>query len=441
MATPTHFSSPKLSNWQSAVAKVATSPIVRDTLGMLAERLPIDFKDELLSAATAAANALEHAGGPALVQTADRCAAAALEIANARLRGDAAAEAAASAKFAAYGTCDRRWGECILEYVAHYATTKHGNVPYVRWPDIDAFVRPLPAKCRIAVIGDWGTGEVRAQKLLEEVGRRKPDILVHLGDVYFSCTNAEADRFMSNIRKVFPKDSRVAILTLCGNHDMYSGGAPYYGLLGQLSQDASFFCMRNDHWQVLAADTGYNDFDPDREGKVSTWVRDYDDGSRDYSELAWHHRRLTTAGTRRTILMTHHQPFSANKAIDPGSAMNARLHGQFEPFLGRIPLWIWGHEHNQVIYEEHAGIARGRCVGASAVPVASDEDPYHVDAAIKDAVPRVAGEPSKLTLDPTTGLYRLGFGLLDIDGAGCTETYVEFDPATGGTRSTFSDSF
>lgn len=309
------------------------------------------------------------------------------------------------------------------------------------WPTIDSFVGDtLPEKCRIAIVGDWGTGDERAQRLLEEVGRRKPDLLIHLGDVYYSCTNAEADRFLSNVRRVFPKVSGVRVLTLCGNHDMYSGGAPFYGLLNQLGQEVSFFCLRNENWQVLAADTGYNDSNVREEGKKATWVRDYDEGEA-YSELAWHHRRLTTAGARRTILLTHHQPFSANSAIDSGSAMNKRLHGQFEPFLGRIPLWIWGHEHNQVIYEEHAGVLRGRCIGASAVPVAADEHPYQADPAIAKEIPRVVSEESKLTLNEKAGLYRLGFGLLAIDGGRCTETYVEFDPVTGESRDTFSATF
>ena len=445
MTEPTHFSSPKLSNWQSAVAKVATTPKSDDPLAIITHRLPLDFAHGLVAAASAAAEAaakaLEGPGAPALLKTEDRCAAAALELADARMRGDAEAEARAHAKFAEYGTCDPRWGECILEYIAHYATSAHGHVPYKRWPHVDAFVRPLPERCRIAIVGDWGTGDERAQRLLEEVGRRRPDILIHLGDIYYSCTNAEADRFLSNVRAVFPKGSGVTVLTLCGNHDMYSGGAPFYGLLGQIGQDASYFCLQNDHWQVLAADTGYNDFDVREEGKVSTWVRDYDEGSEDYSELAWHHRRLTQAGARRTILLTHHQPFSANGTIDPGSALNKRLLGQFQPFLGRIPLWIWGHEHNQVIYGPHAGVERGRCIGASAVPVTLDEEPYRPHPSIRDEVPAVIDEASKLTADRAAGFYRLGFGIVELDGATCTETYVEFDPVTGVSRTAFSSRF
>ena len=43
---------------------------------------------------------------------------------------------------------------------------------------------------------------------------------------------------------------------------MYSGGEGYYWLVDELSQKASYFCIRNSDWQFVAMDTGYNDFSP-----------------------------------------------------------------------------------------------------------------------------------------------------------------------------------
>jgi hypothetical protein len=75
------------------------------------------------------------------------------------------------------------------------------------------------------------------------------------------------------MRAVFPAHS-ARLFTLCGDHDMYGGGVPYYALLDRLGQPASFFCLRNPHWQLLAMDTGYNDFDPFRVDATATWVQD-----------------------------------------------------------------------------------------------------------------------------------------------------------------------
>ena len=142
MADPTHFSSPKISNWQSAVAKIASAPESVEALAALAERPFHDFGHALVAAAAKAADAVVAGaeGAGTFLKPEERCAAAAFELAEARLRGDAGAEEAARNKFASYGTCDARWGRCILEYVAHYAMVPRGAIPYVPWRNIDDFV-------------------------------------------------------------------------------------------------------------------------------------------------------------------------------------------------------------------------------------------------------------------------------------------------------------
>ena len=444
MAPSNHFSSPRLSNWQSAVAKVFTRPEAKQPFAEPLRRAFVDIAHPAIAAAAAAAEAKATGSSAGLLGEMERTAAAVLRLADAKILGDAEGIAAARADLQPFGDCDPRWAECVLEYVANYRLTRHGRdkVPYREWRAIGESVEDvLPAKCRIAVVGDWGTGDRRAQALMRDVAAQAPDILIHLGDIYYSCTTSEAGRFLTNIRDAFAGGRMPTVRTLCGNHDMYSGGAPFYGLLGDLGQEASYFCLRNDHWQILGGDTGYNDFDVGEEGRVATWIRDYDlrpDGSREaYSELVWHHRRLCDAGGRRTVLLTHHQPFSAAAAIDGGSALNSKLLGQFAPFTAGLALWLWGHEHNQVVYAPFAGVGRGRCVGASAVPVPRDEDPYRPDPSITGEVPRSVDERSKLTVDPGDDLWKLGYAMLEIDGPSCVESYFEFDPEGGGRRLAF----
>jgi predicted phosphodiesterase len=378
MALENHFSSVLHSVWQSIVARRRRQPDVAD---LRAGRAPIEFGDSKVLAATAAAqfqldsfgatNTLE-AGSvetPAL-----GAAQAALDLAHVLVTGTDELIEAAQAKFAPFGALDPFWVECITQFVEHYWFASHARVPYVEYRNKTDFVLPpgtLPETCRIGIFGDWGTGDARAQALLEAMAADKPDIAIHLGDIYYSCTASEANTFYQNVTSALPN---ARIFTLCGNHDMYSGGGPYYSLLNRIGQPASFFCLRNRHWQILAGDTGYKDFSPFAVNEIVTSIRDRDP-EESYSELDWHKEKLINAGSRRTMLLTHHQPFSRNSAIG-GRAVNDKLLGQFKDYLPDIALWLWGHEHNQVIYAPFLGVERGRCLGASAIPVPVDKDLY-----------------------------------------------------------------
>jgi hypothetical protein len=158
-----------------------------------------------------------------------------------------------------------------------------------------------------------------------------------LGDIYYSGTPDECDRdFTRLIDSTFDR-SRVAVYKLAGNHDMYSGGVGYYGLLTIINppplpqQQASFFCLRStdNQWQFVAMDTGHSDYDPLTVTDVLVKL--------DSAEEDW----LTgcIAGFRgRTILLSHHQLFSAFAQIGPAAgdgsltAYNPNLDASFQRF-------------------------------------------------------------------------------------------------------------
>ena len=432
---PTHFSNVLLSNWQAVVGKMARTP--DPGTGNLGRPL-VDYRHPRIAAACAAAYAAEQALEGKIVDlagAAERHSKAALDLATALVSGAAKDIGAAREEFARFGTHDPFWIECVAEFVEHYAMTRHGAVPYVKWTRLDDFVLPsevLPEHGRIAIISDWGTGDARAQALLEAVARDEPDIVIHLGDIYYACTASEANAFYENVTRVFGA-AGPRLFTLCGNHDMYAGAGPYYALLGRLGQPASFFALRNAHWQILAADTGYNDFNAWTEGADATWLRHGDDGD-PFSELEWHRDKFATADGRKTVFLTHHPLFTRNSSIS-GEATNALLLGQLGDRLPEMAAWVWGHEHNLVIYEPFRGLARGRCVGASAVPVGTQDDLDRVAPELEgQAVPSLAthgGVPIRLSPQARGGLYQLAYMRLDLDGADARATYVQFDPSTG----------
>ena len=433
---PTHFPSVLLSNWQSSVAKIARPP---DAKSIDFDRPPLDFDDERIRAANEAAFAVHQAGQGRDTDSPNsqiwQGAKAALDLGMALVNADVDGIVAAKAAFMRFGRDDPFWIECITEFVEHYTLTRHSAVPYIKYRSpTDCILPPgtLAPRSRIAVISDWGTGDRRAQALLEDVARQKPDILIHLGDIYYACTALEANAFYVNVTRAFPAKAP-RLFTLCGNHDMYSGAAPYYALLKRIGQPASFFCLRNQNWQILAGDTGYNDFNPFKRAEDATWIRDRDEGDT-YSELDWHRDKLVNAGSRRTILLTHHPLFTRNSSI-AGRAVNPYLQEQFGGFLPEVALWLWGHEHNLVAYEPFLGLGKGRCVGASAVPVAASENitvpsPDLAGQDVPELV-KVNGLVPQLRPQADGDLYQLGYALIDLDGPDGKASYRQFDPSTG----------
>jgi hypothetical protein len=102
-----------------------------------------------------------------------------------------------------FSKCDAAgWSECVTSYYAFKASG--GDRPYRagRNPVFD-----LDGKSRIAIIGDWGTGDEVAINLLQQVASLRPEILVHLGDVYYAGTQQkEQSNFMDVCRQVLGSD-------------------------------------------------------------------------------------------------------------------------------------------------------------------------------------------------------------------------------------------
>ena len=276
--------------------------------------------------------------------------------------------------------CDPGWIEAAVAYAEYYQF--HKKPHYVGYgDDINRFVYPLPSgDLTVGVLGDWGTGTEVAQAVLKALMGHQPDLIIHVGDVYYAGTEEEAEdnflRILNEAREAHP----VPVYNLPGNHDYYSGGKPFYNQLAALNaaphapsgtpvQEASYFCLRNERWQLQGMDTGYHDHDLTRVGEDITRLRK--------TEAMWHEDKIRSAGNRNTLLFSHHQLFSAFLNIgtkhdgeeNPGN-FNAHLYDVFGPFLetGRLTAWFWGHEHLLEIYAPYQQLDKGRCIGYAAFP-------------------------------------------------------------------------
>jgi hypothetical protein len=316
------------------------------------------------------------------------------------------------------------WFECVTTYLGFKASL--GSLPYR--PNQNVVVT-IPDQAKIAIIGDWGTGGSTATNLLQQVATFKPDILLHLGDIYFAGTQSEAnDNFLAICRQVL---GDIPLYSLCGNHDMYSGGDGYYWLLDQIGQKSSYFCLQNDYWQLLAMDTGYNDCDPFTVNSNMTSLYN----KNGWNEADWHLDKIQQAGNRRIALLSHHQLFSpfisvGNNAAGQPSAYNPNLLANFQSVLPKVDIWFWGHEHTLALYDPYLGLVRGRCVGASAVPVFTNQQDYLADTSLLNA--QVTTLPTwnpAANLGSTDGDYNNAFAIMTLNGAQAAEVnYYQVPP-------------
>jgi hypothetical protein len=346
-------------------------------------------------------------------------------------------------------TCDAMWMECYYEYEKLVLTG--GTQPYLDYETMDDFVveGKLPDEATIAVIGDWGTGQNDALVLLQQIAKNfKPDVLIHLGDIYYAGLPSEDRKhFTDLLEEVWPK-KRPLIYVLDGNHDRYAGSnGGYYPMIAKLNKDKkfmqpnSYFCLRNNFWQFVAMETGYHDTNPWTERTNITRLED--------SEAAWHRDKIerngdgvdrgkNKSGKRGTVLFSHHQLMSrigvGRDRNDEMLAVNPRLANAFVTAFDKIDFWMWGHEHDLCIYEPYTmdggvQVPACRCVGASAIPVFVPEPEKKAEVKLK--LPDSETKPPQLVPGTELGdngeILNHAYAVMTLKKAALTIDYYQVD--------------
>lgn len=338
-----------------------------------------------------------------------------------------------------YSVCDPLWAKTLLEF------DSEDEIPYRHFESIDDFVVPLERtnaeapsdRVKIAFVADWATGTALAKNVMRCIGDQKPDVVIHLGDVYYSGTKSEMnDHFLKIVREYLPEETQV--MNLAGNHDLYAGGKGYYWLIDELGQPASYFCMRNDHWQILAIGAPPESKSPTASQTIAPPI--------DPLEADWHRHKLDTADGRKSVMLSHYQLFSASGNIartadNRPMALNPVFYEAFRSHLEEIDVWLWGHEHNLAAFEPYAGLRKGRCIGSGAMPVALLWEPYEPleDMALLDGfdAPPVMSESLRLGHDGDH--YHHAFCVLDIDGADGAMTYFQVPGVDGDAEPIYTE--
>lgn len=337
-----------------------------------------------------------------------------------------------------FSSCDPLWAEALVAY-EQFVHSGH-SIPYVTLAPGTGVI-PVGDTVNVALVADWATGTQTAEDVLTQAVAMNPDIIIHLGDVYYAGTPTEEQQFFYNtVESVLAQAGKtmgagpgdVRVFTLAGNHDMYSGGTGYYSVIRQLGQPASYFCLQNESWQVVCLDTGYNDRNPFTVVSNITSLTD--------DQVVWLNALMANTGGRNTIFLSHHQLYSGAGAVGQSKVggntinwgINPALFGQLQSILGQVSVWLWGHEHNTVVFNPHEGLPAGRCIGSGAVPMLLVQDPYTTDTTLQG----VAGIPVP-TMDLTYQLgnngtdFNHGFAMLALSGGTATVSYYEV-PVGGG---------
>ena len=327
----------------------------------------------------------------------------------------------------------------LREYLSLRVGPRHSFFAYPKG-SADQGIYPLEGDggvVRLALAGDWATGTDEAAIVADLIKKSDPHYAIHLGDVYYVGGPREVGENFLGIKNPlndyepcsWPRGSRGSF-ALNGNHEMYARGTAYFddmlpklGLLqagNPQKQKASFFCLQNDHWRIIALDTGYNSIGwPLLEMVVPPtcalrpeqidWLRDVVKPRDD--------------DPRGIILLTHHQYYSRfdDWYTVPGT--------QLAEFFRRPVLWFWGHEHRLAIYPENGapgGIrAYGRCIGHGGMPVdLPPEEPKHADCPVEFVDRRHYRNDENLTI----GLN--GFVRMVLEGNRMTAEYVDLHDKT-----------
>lgn len=194
---------------------------------------------------------------------------------------------------------------------------------------VDTLPEPEGRPLVVGLIADWACGNLGARRVMEELKKQEPDIVIHLGDTYYSGTVAEAEASILQLaQEVLGTD--IPLFNIPGNHAYYSNIEGFFKVIDKLAetqtphQEASFFTLRGRKWQIIGLDTGLLDsFNLNSLAAVllnnTAWKQANQDTMtflpNDQIQWALKQIEIGKQSGLKTILLSHHQLFSRMEAL------------------------------------------------------------------------------------------------------------------------------
>ncbi|WP_263384448.1 metallophosphoesterase family protein [Granulicella arctica] len=313
-----------------------------------------------------------------------------------------------------YQQLDPRWelvaGTVWLENLLH----KH---PF---PAGTPEILPMDDDVSFALLSDFGTGNFGAgdspsTKISKFVPTLNPDYTIHLGDTYYAGTSGEE---VSNLINFWPTGSKGSF-TMNSNHEMYSGGGPYFNeavggpTFNKLQSPYSFFALENTHWIIVGLDSAY----------YSDVLTLYMNGTLGTGNAQIAFLQEIAKKGKKVIVMTHHNGLPESGI--PGAAPLQLFTEVMGAFAGQAPpaYWYWGHAHAGVAYtalaEQNGMLCR--CIGHAALPwgLSSDLQAGQAQGKVEWFEQCNAGDP-----DNNLRVFN-GFLGLQLNGPDLVETFYD----------------
>lgn len=312
-------------------------------------------------------------------------------------------------------------------------------------PNMSSYVYPLPqdssSKTVIAIIGDWGTGMSQSYDMLDQIMGFNPNVVLHLGDVYYKGTFEEQYNYqvLPAVNTVMANGAQY--FTIPGNHDYYyQNGAPFFEAIdnitaaaqGSQKQEASYFSLEGNHWVLIAMDTGVHDTNSFNESTDMTFLGP--------DQTAWAIDKIQNAKAagKRVIFATHHQFFSQCEevGIDPNGsypAVNPKLYSELSSVIADMDIWFWGHEHSFEVFAPYSGLERGRMIGSAAITTPtmvtpSFPNPNLVPAAGESTLPHpLPGSPTEMPTASFAMYLQKQFAIMTLEGLSAIVDYYSVD--------------
>jgi hypothetical protein len=218
------------------------------------------------------------------------------------------------------------------------------------------FEYSLVPNAKVALFADFATGLAHSFYVAKFIAAAKPDATIHLGDIYYSGKTPEVAAHYD--MPLFPLVSQRELWTLPGNHDYFSGGAPYFknlddrrrGIFGghEHRQEGSYFCLDSPAFRLIGIDGEYHSGTRYNEEPLQRWLAE---------KIA----EAKSAG-RTVILLSSDEPYSHSS--ERGETLLQDITANLPP--NAIDLWFWGNTHYCALFKPSDKLRpkfHGSCIG------------------------------------------------------------------------------
>lgn len=240
-----------------------------------------------------------------------------------------------------------------------------------------AYELPEPgagAPLEVALFSDFGTGRYHSRYIAKQLRTRKFPFAFHLGDVYYAGRRSEFEQFFA--APLDPLLPDTTLFALNSNHEMYSGGKPYFQFMDRRRaahpatqrQEGSYFSLSSSHFQIVGIDTAYFKHGRHKEEKLLAWLTETLRAGRD-------------AG-RVNILLSADHPYGYGH-----QGHSDLLDKDLAPLVKDeklVDLWFWGNTHYCALFDrddERPFI--GSCIGHAGYPYDKQSQGKHSPAPLR----------------------------------------------------------